>query len=190
MSIDQNIILWLNDHHTEFLDNAMWIVSQPTTSIPIYLLLIVLLWFKVRNWRTLFIILLGFAITVGLSDFICSGVLKPLIARDRPTWDNAMPVLNYVNNYKGGQYGFCSSHAANSMAVALLFSLLYRKKIVTVLLMIWVTVICFSRMYLLVHYPTDIIGGLVVGSLFAVVAWLVLLIVFHVDDEELQKGDS
>ena len=190
MSVDQDIIIWLNEHHTDFWDEVMWIVSQPYTWIPVYVLLLVLLWFKVRNWRTLLIILIGFAVAIGLSDYICSGLLKPLVCRFRPTRDPEMPLLQYVHNYRGGMYGFCSSHAANSMAVALLFSLLYRKRIVTILLMSWVGLVCFSRLYMAVHYPTDILAGLAIGSLFAVVVWLVLSIVYRVDDEELRKGDS
>ena len=126
MSFDQDIVLWINSHHTEFMDEMMWFVSKPTTWIPLYVLLLVLLAFKIRNWRSLIIILIGFGIAVGMSDFICSGILKPLICRFRPTWD--LPQLHKVHGYYGGLYGFCSSHAANSMAVAVLFSLLYRKK--------------------------------------------------------------
>jgi len=189
MNFDANIVEWINGHHSEFGDELMWFVSQPTTWIPLYVLLLVLLWFKVRDWRVLFIILIGFAIAVGLSDFICSGVLKPLVARLRPHYSDLVG-LHKVHNYMGDRYSFCSSHAANSMAVALLFSLLYRKKIATVLLMIWVAVVCYSRLYLAAHYPTDILAGLAIGSLFAVVVWLVLSIVYHVDDEEFRKGDS
>jgi len=174
----------------------MWTVSTPTTWIPLYVLLLVLLGFayKRKTWsdtmRTLFTILIGFAVAVALSDYICSGLLKPLICRLRPTHDGSVPLLHIVNGYKGGLYGFCSSHAANSMAVALLFSLLYRKKIATVLLMLWVALVCYSRIYLGVHFPTDIIAGLFVGSLMAVVAWVILTLVFHVDDEDLQRDDS
>jgi len=134
MSIDTDIVVWVNGHHSAFLDDFMWTVSTPTTWIPLYVLLLVLLGFayKRKTWsgtmHTLFTILIGFAIAVALSDYISSGILKPLICRLRPTHDGSVPLLHFVNGYKGGIYGFCSSHAANSMAVALLFSLLYRKK--------------------------------------------------------------
>lgn len=190
MNIDSDIVLWVNGHNSPFLDEFMWTMSKPTTWIPLYVLLLFLLWYKVRNWRTLLIILIGFAVAVGLSDYICSGLLKPLLCRLRPTHDPDMPLLHIVHNYRGGRYGFCSSHAANSMAVALLFSLLYRKKIATTLLMVWVAVVCYSRIYLGVHYPTDILAGLAIGSLLAVPTWLVLSIVYRVDDEEVLKGDS
>jgi undecaprenyl-diphosphatase len=83
-------------------------------------------------------------------------------------------VLHLVNDYKSGQYGFVSSHAANTMACGLLFSLIWRKKIATLGLMLWVAANCYSRMYLGVHYPTDILGGLIVGSLMALSAYALL----------------
>ena len=196
MSIDTDIVVWVNGHNSAFLDSFMWTVSTPTTWIPLYVLLLVLLGFayKRKTWsgtmHTLFTILIGFAVAVALSDYISSGVLKPLICRLRPTHDGSVPLLHIVNGYKGGMYGFCSSHAANSMAVALLFSLLYRKKIATILLMLWVALVCYSRIYLGVHFPTDIMAGLFVGSLMAVVVWVTLTLVFHVDDEDLLRDDS
>ena len=112
------------------------------------------------------------AAAVGLADFIASGVLKEWVARPRPTRVPELEgVLHLVNGYRSGRFGFVSSHAANTMACALLFSLIWRNKIATVGLMLWVAMNCYSRMYLGVHYPTDILGGLIVGSLVAVVAY-------------------
>ena len=76
------------------------------------------------------------------------------------------------------------------MAVGLLFSLLYKNKIATVSLMTWVAVVCYSRMYLGVHYPTDIIAGLMVGAAFAFVVWLVLRRLLLVDGEATRQGGS
>ena len=195
MSIDTDIVVWVNGHHSPFWDDFMWTVSTPTTWIPLYVLLLILLAFQFKvkfkkSFATLVTILIGFGIAVVLSDYISSGIIKPLFMRPRPTHDASVPLLHIVNGYRGGLYGFCSSHAANSMTVALLFSLLYRKKIATVLMMMWVALVCYSRIYLGVHFPTDIIGGLFVGSLIAVVVWVILTLVFHVDDEDLPRDDS
>ena len=76
------------------------------------------------------------------------------------------------------------------MAVGLLFSLLYKNKIATVSLMTWVALVCYSRMYLGVHYPTDIIAGLLVGSAFALLAWPVLRRLPLVDGEAIRQGGS
>lgn len=178
--IDTEILLAINGWHAPWADTLMWIVSAKTTWIPLYLLLIGLLVWRYRQpaptpikWLqkvpacVVMIVVIGLA--VGAADFIASGILKDWVARPRPSRVPELEgVLHLVNGYKSGQYGFVSSHAANTMAVALLFSLIWRNKIATVGLMLWVAANCYSRMYLGVHYPTDILGGLIVGSLVAV----------------------
>ena len=180
LHIDTEILLAINGWHAPWADTLMWIVSAKTTWIPLYLLLIGLLVWRYRQpaptpikWLqkvpacVVMIVVIGLA--VGAADFIASGILKDWVARPRPTRVPELEgMLHLVNGYKSGQYGFVSSHAANTMAVALLFSLIWRNKIATVGLMLWVAANCYSRMYLGVHYPTDILGGLIVGSLVAV----------------------
>ena len=186
LHIDTEILLAINGWHAPWADTLMWIVSAKTTWIPLYLLLIGLLVWRYRKpamtnvkWLqkvpacVVMIVVIGLA--VGAADFIASGILKDLVARPRPSRVPELEgVLHLVNGYKSGQYGFVSSHAANTMAVALLFSLIWRNKIATVGLMLWVAANCYSRMYLGVHYPTDILGGLIVGSLVAVVGYWLL----------------
>ena len=114
-------------------------------------------------------------LAVGAADFIASGILKELVARPRPTRVPELEgVLHLVNGYRSGRYGFVSSHAANTMVCALLFSMIWRNKIATVGLMLWVAANCYSRMYLGVHYPLDILGGLMVGCLVAMTAYVLL----------------
>lgn len=190
LGFDTDILLWINGHSAEWLDEVMWTVSQTKTWIPIYLLLAGFIVKKFRNWKAVLLILVGFGIAVGLSDFICSGVLKPLVCRLRPTHDPALDPLHLVNGYVGGRYGFCSSHAANTMAVGLLFSLLYRDARATVSLMAWVALVCYSRMYLGVHYPSDIICGLAVGTLWAALAYWGLRRWLRVGGEAARQGGS
>ena len=189
MKFDIDILLWINGHWNEGLDLFFWYISKASTWIPLYVLLVGLLAWKYRNWRTVLIILIGFGVAVGLSDYLCSGIFKPLVCRLRPTHEPALEgMVHLVRGYTGGLYGFCSSHAANTMSVGLLFSLLYRNKIATAGLMTWVALNCYSRMYLGVHYPTDIICGLLVGSLWAVLVWLALSRWLHV--EVARRGGS
>ena len=185
--IDTEILLAINGWHAPWVDTLMWIISAKATWIPLYLLLIGLLVWRYRKpamtsvkWLqrvpacVVMIVVIGLA--VGAADFIASGILKELVARPRPTRVPELEgVLHLVNGYKSGRYGFVSSHAANTMAVALLFSLIWRNKIATVGLMLWVAANCYSRMYLGVHYPTDILGGLMVGALVAVVVYAMLV---------------
>ena len=196
LHIDTEILLAINGWHTPWADRVMWIISDKITWIPLYLLLIGLLVWRYRQpsnnttkWLqkvpACVVMIVMIVMAVGLADFIASGILKDLVARPRPSRVPELEgVLHIVNGYRSGQYGFVSSHAANTMACGLLFALIWRKKIATIGLMLWVAMNCYSRMYLGVHYPLDIIGGLVVGALVAVAAYGALLAVVHRADVE------
>ena len=179
----------INEAHTTWADAIFWTVSQTTTWVPLYALLVALLIMKFRRQRTsigswqvptVVVALLLFALAVGGADLICAQLIKPLVARPRPTHDAELSALvHIVNGYRGGAYGFCSNHAANTMACATLFAAIYTHDrswlthlYVTLPLIVWVLLNCYSRMYLGVHYPLDILAGLVVGTVIALVAWL------------------
>ena len=186
LHIDTEILLAINGWHAPWADQLMWIISAKTTWIPLYLLLIGLLVWRygkpvTTNVKWLqrvpagVVMIVVIALAIGAADFIASGILKDLVARPRPTRVPELEgVLHLVNDYRSGQYGFVSSHASTTMACALLFSLIWRNKITTLGLMLWVAMNCYSRMYLGVHYPLDIIGGLLVGTIVAVVAYVLL----------------
>lgn len=188
--IDADILLWINGHGNAWLDALMWGVSCAKTWIPLYVVLVGLIAYKYRNWKAILLILIGFGVAVGLSDWLCSGVIKPLVARLRPTHEPAIDPIRLVHGYVGGLYGFCSSHAANTMAVALLFSLLYRNKTATACLMTWVALNAYSRMYLGVHYPSDIMAGLLLGALSAAGCYWALTLVLRADGEGARPGGS
>lgn len=192
--MDQQWLLAINGAHAPWADALMWQVSRPATWLPLYALMLVLLWYNIPKqptkkasgswprWAVFGLTVLLFAVAVGGADLICARIIKPLVARPRPTHDLIIgPMIHTVNGYTGGAYGFCSNHAANTMAAALLFCLIYTHKkkrlvhlYVTLPLMLWVMLNCYSRMYLGVHYPLDILAGLAVGALMALVAWIVL----------------
>jgi undecaprenyl-diphosphatase len=202
LHIDTEILLAINGWHAPWADTLMWIISAKTTWIPLYLLLIGLLIWRYRKpamksvkWLqkvpVCVVMIVMIALAVGAADFIASGILKDLVARPRPTRVPELEgVLHLVNGYRSGQYGFVSSHAANTMACGLLFSLIWRNKIATVGLMLWVAMNCYSRMYLGVHYPSDILGGLMVGVLMAVVAYQVLLMLGVLSRHDADEGRS
>ena len=207
--IDQQWLLAINGWHSEWADILMWYISKSTTWLPLYALLVGLIVYRFGilspslcregrggSWRVrllrVLIILAGFAVAVGVSDFVSSGIIKPWVCRLRPTHEPALAgMLHLVNGYTGGLYGFVSSHAANTMACALLFALLYRNIYATVGLMLWVALNCYSRMYLGVHYPADIIGGLAIGALMATLTYgMVRRLVEHVDERSEGAGAS
>lgn len=190
MNLDFYILEWINGHYADWLDTVMWTISWPMTWIPLYVVLLGLLAWRYRSIESMALIILGLVLAVGLSDFTCSGILKPLVCRLRPTHEPAIGPMHLVNGYVGGLYGFCSSHAANTMAIGLLFSLLFRNKIATACVMTWVALNCYSRMYEGVHYPTDIMAGLLIGSLWSVLIWLALTRWCHVDASATPQGGS
>ena len=204
--IDQQWLLAINGWHSEWADILMWYISKSTTWLPLYALLVGLIVYRFgilspslcREGRRgssllrVLIILAGFAVAVGVSDFVSSGIIKPWVCRLRPTHEPELAgLIHLVNGYTGGMFGFVSSHAANTMACALLFALLYRNKYATVGLMLWVALNCYSRMYLGVHYPADIIGGLAIGALMATLTYvMVRRLVEHVDERSEGAGAS
>ncbi len=167
MSLDADILLWVNGHYADWLDTIMWLISRQRTWYPLYALLLGFIAWRYRSWRTVLLVVLAFVVAIGLSDWITSGLIKPWVARLRPTHEPALDPLHLVHGYMGGRYGFCSSHAANTMACALLFSLIWKSRTATVGLMTWVAAVCYSRMYVGAHYPSDIIAGLLIGALLA-----------------------
>ena len=131
--IDTEVLLAINGWHAPWADTLMWIISAKTTWIPLYLLLVGLLVWRYRKpartsvkWLqkvpVCVVMIVMIALAVGAADFIASGILKDLVARPRPTRVPELEgVLHLVNGYRSGQYGFVSSHAANTMACGLLF---------------------------------------------------------------------
>ena len=141
-----------------------WMVSAKWSSLLLVLALIWVLLHQNRRHAVLVLIMLVLAVT--LADLLSSGLIKHLVERLRPTHDPSLGnAVHVVNGYRGGMYGFVSSHAANFFAVATFLSLLVRHRLVTCSLLAWAVLQCYSRVYLGVHYPGDILGGIVVGVL-------------------------
>ena len=169
IDIDTDALLAVNGLHNTFQDAFWWMVSAKWSSL---LLALALLWILVRqNRRHALLVLAMIAVAVLVADQVSSGLIKHLVERLRPTHDPSLGnMVHVINGYRGGMYGFVSSHAANSFAVATLLSLITRHRLVLFSLILWALLQCYSRVYLGVHYPGDILGGIIVGVL---VGWLV-----------------
>ncbi len=173
LQFDTELLIAINSWHSTWADVWMWNISQRLTWLPLYLVLVGCIIYRFK--RKSIWILLAFAACVGLADFISSGVIKEIVMRPRPSREPALEgILHLVNNYRGGRFGFVSSHAANTIGISLLFCLLWRDWRATLSLTLFTALNCYSRMYLGVHYPLDILGGLIVGTTIALALYYAL----------------
>jgi len=163
---DKNLFLTINSLHTTWMDHFMWLMSETLVWLPFYLFFLYIL-IRNKQTRSLWLLLL-FALLITFTDQIASGVFKPLVERLRPTHDPSLEgLVHIVNKYKGGHYGFFSSHSANVFAFAGLSLLFIRRGLYTVIILIWASLISYSRIYLGVHFPLDILSGALFGLLSA-----------------------
>ena len=163
LDLDKRLFLFLNGLHHPFLDPIMFYTTETFFWLPLYLFLIFLIF---KNYRKdAWFILIGAAITILLADQITSSFMKPFFARLRPSQDPSLQgLVHIVNNYRGGQHGFASSHAANTFGTAIFVWLVLRSFYPQVgWIFIWATFMTYTRIYLGVHYPGDIIVGAIIG---------------------------
>lgn len=169
--LDQSLLLWINEHHSLFFDDVMWSISSKWFGIPFYLLVSVLL-FRKFGFKNAFLALLVIGASIGLADLISTELFKNLIQRYRPTHHLELKdQLHIVNEYRGGMYGFVSSHSANMFAFAVASLLFLRKRWVSILLISFAILVAYSRVYLGVHYPLDVCVGADLGAVIGLVLY-------------------
>ena len=178
MDIDAEALLAVNGLHDLFQDAFWWMVSAKWSSL---LLVLSLLWILLhKNRRHALLVVAMLAVAVLVADQVSSGLIKHLVERLRPTHDPSLEnAVHVINGYRGGLYGFVSSHAANFFAISTLVSFIMRHRLVAIALYGWALVQCYSRMYLGVHYPGDILGGIVVGLLAGWLVWCLMRWIQH-----------
>lgn len=163
--LDQRLTLMLNGSDSLFMDGVMMTITSTWTWIPLGVVLLYVL-IKNNEIASIGLILVLLALCILFADQMSSGFCKPYFHRFRPTND---PLLMYqvdvVNNYRGGQYGFFSSHASNTFSLCVFLSLLFRHRMLSLLLTSWALLNCYSRIYLGVHYLGDVLVGILWGSL-------------------------
>lgn len=187
IEFDKQLLLTVNGSNSIFLDGLAKTLTTAATWIPLY---VSLLYLVVKNNDTLQKILM-IIVCAGLCVLIAGSVddvfVKPSVARWRPTHDPAIgSMVDVVNGYRGGNFGFFSAHASNTFSIAVFFSLLIRNRLLTVFLVGWSLVNCWTRMYLGVHYPGDILVGLLWGGTVGTLVWLMHQ---HVSKRWLPSGN-
>jgi len=167
---DSTLFLFLNGFHAPFFDGIMYAISEKYTWIPLYLAVIYMV---IRHWkRESGWIILALIICIVIADQVSSGLIKGWVERPRPSHaEHLNGLVHLVNGYTGGRFGFVSSHSANAFGFALLSSLLFRQKSFSIAIFLWAVLTAYSRIYLGVHYPLDIVGGTLVGFFGAYVCF-------------------
>ena len=127
--LDAELLCTLNGWNCPYADQLMWLVSGKFSSALIIIVLLALL-ARHRSWRGILTFVIMTALVVLLADRISSGIIKPIVERLRPTHDpDLQNIVHVVNGYRGGLYGFVSSHAANLFGIATLISLVLRNRV-------------------------------------------------------------
>lgn len=188
IELDKTLFLTLNGFHSPFFDQVMVLSSERITWIPLYVAIAFSMFFSFR-WETTdmmpkpkFIIvkksfyigliaLAGAIITFALTDTL-SVQLKNLVERPRPAYDPVIGAFARVLEYKGGLYGFVSSHAANVTGIALFTSLTFKRKPFTFGIFFWAALVSYSRIYVGKHFPLDVVCGAILGLLVGLCVYI------------------
>lgn len=187
--IDTQFFLYLNGPNSIFFDVFMKLYSERFIWIPFYIALMLMIW-RTKGTQKCIYYTIGIALAILLTDQLCATVIRPIVERLRPSnLKNAISALTYtVDGYRGGAYGFPSCHAANSFALATFMSLLIHRRLFIFIIITWALMNSYSRIYLGVHYPGDILVGALIGSTIGTLCFLATR--RFIDRKQNNKADN
>jgi undecaprenyl-diphosphatase len=174
IEFDKQLLLMLNGSESLYLDKLMWTLTNAWTWVPLYISLFYIVLKNNENVQKVLLVVLGAGLCVLLAGTVDDVIVKPTVARWRPTHDPQIGLLvDIVDGYRGGKYGFFSAHAANTFSLAVYFCWLVRSRLLSTTLVIWSLTNCWTRLYLGVHYPGDILVGLLWGAAVGTAAYFI-----------------
>jgi undecaprenyl-diphosphatase len=170
--LDTRLFLYLNGKHNAFFDPIMYWASHKLFWIPFYAFLLFII---IREYRKQSpYILVSIAVLITLCDQTASHLIKKAVQRLRPSHEPALEGLVHLSKAgPGGQYGFVSSHSANAFGLAVFLVLLLppRYRVLKFILLFWACLVAYSRIYVGVHYPGDVIVAGLIGALLAFIVY-------------------
>ena len=174
--IDRSVLAFFNGSDSLFVDNLAVILTSGLTWIPLYLSLLYVVIKNNDTMKQIMLVVGCVILSIILSDGMADFIVKPMVERLRPSNDPFIKyTVNVVNDMRGSSYSFFSAHASNTFCVAMFFSLLVRNKVFVITMVSWSLVNCWTRMYLGLHYPSDILAGLVWGGISGSLAYYVYI---------------
>lgn len=166
IDFDKQLLLLLNGSESLFLDSLVVTLTNAWTWVPLYISLLVVVIKNSESALKVLLIMGSAGLCVLFAGTIDDTIVKPLVGRWRPTRDPEIGLLvDIVDGYRGGNYGFFSAHAANTFSIAIFFCWLIRSRLLSIALVLWSFTNCWTRLYLGVHFPGDILVGLCWGAL-------------------------
>lgn len=167
-NLDTQLLLAINRMHAPYWDSFMWLVSDKHMWIPLYVSLVYVI-FRNHSPKAFLWCAVAIGLMILITDNFNSQLLRPAIGRLRPSnLDNPVSsMVHVVNDYRGGPYGFPSSHSSNTWGIVFFIAFLFRKYWLNSFMAVWAIIVCYSRSYLGVHYPGDLFVGMLLGLLGA-----------------------
>ncbi len=175
LGVDRALTLLLNGGGRNiFMDNIVLVFTSGYTWIPLYISLLFIVLRNNEKWKQILLIIFSVSLCYAISCGLNLGYIKPLLARPRPFFDTAIASqLHIVNNYKPEGFSFFSAHSCNSFLLATFFAFLVRSKLLNICLFSWAVLTAYSRIYLGVHYVSDVVVGTIIGMMIGAIIYII-----------------
>lgn len=174
IELDRQLLLFTNGSPSLYLDGLVKTLTTAATWIPLYVSLVYVVIHNNDTMGRIFFTIACALLCPLLAGAVDDGLVKPMVARWRPTHDPVIgSIVDVVNGYRGGSFGFFSAHACNTFSLAVFFCWLVRSKLLSACLVLWSLTNCWTRLYLGVHFPGDILCGLIWGAVSGSLAYVV-----------------